>query len=148
MAMNFPLIDVVVIAKNLGSIALAFVLALPVGWEREQSERSAGLRTFPLVAMASCGYILLASKILSGHPEGLARVVEGLMTGIGFIGGGAILKSEGGVRGTATAASIWNTGAIGAAVAFERYEIAIVLTVINFAALRWLAPLKKEVRRS
>ena len=66
------------------------------------------------------------------------------MTGIGFIGGGAILKSDGTVRGTATAASVWNTGAIGGAVAFERYEIAIVLAAVNFAALRWLAQLKQE----
>lgn len=145
--MGADLIDIGLMATNLGQIAVAFALALPVGWEREQSERSAGLRTFPLVAMASCGYILIASRVLAGHPEGQARVIEGLMTGIGFIGGGAILKSEGIVRGTATAASVWNTGAIGAAVAFGRYEIAVVLAAINFAALRWLAPLKEQIRK-
>jgi putative Mg2+ transporter-C (MgtC) family protein len=142
--MDVPGIDVRLMLNNLALIAVAFALALPVGWEREQSDRSAGLRTFPLVAMASCGYILIASRVLAGHPEGTARVIEGLMTGIGFIGGGAILKSEGVVRGTATAASVWNTGAIGAAVAFGRFEIAIVLTVINFAALRWLRPFKTD----
>jgi putative Mg2+ transporter-C (MgtC) family protein len=51
--MDLPLVEFSVLVKNLGSIAIAFLLALPVGWEREQSERSAGLRTFPLVAMAS-----------------------------------------------------------------------------------------------
>src|SRR5688500_16938532 len=126
--MDLPFLEFSVLAKNLGSIAIAFLLALPVGWEREQSERSAGLRTVPLVAMASCGHLL----------------IEGLITGIGFIGGGAILKSEGAVRGTATAASIWNTGAIGAAVAFDRYEVAILLAVVNFAALRWLALFKED----
>jgi putative Mg2+ transporter-C (MgtC) family protein len=143
--MDLPLIDVMAMLKHLGAIGLAFALALPVGWEREQSERSAGLRTFPLVAMASCGYILIASRVLAGHPEGHARVLEGLITGIGFIGGGAILKSEGAVRGTATAASVWNTGAIGAAVAFDRYEIAVVLAAINYATLRWLARFKQEL---
>jgi putative Mg2+ transporter-C (MgtC) family protein len=142
--MDLPFADLSLALRNLASIAVAFVLALPIGWEREQAERSAGLRTFPLVAMASCGYILLASRVLGEHPEGLARVLEGLMTGIGFIGGGAILKSDLSVRGTATAASVWNTGAIGAAVAFDRYEIAIVLAAVNFAALRWLAALKHE----
>ena len=142
--MDLPFPDVSLMLKNLAAIGLAFMLALPIGWEREQSERSAGLRTFPLVAMASCGYILLASRVLDGHPEGLARVLEGLMTGIGFIGGGAILKSDGAVRGTATAASVWNTGAIGGAVAFERYEIAVVLSAVNFVALRWLSHLKQE----
>ena len=67
---------------------------------------------------------------------------QGLLTGIGFIGSGAILKTEGTVRGTATAASIWNTAAVGAAVAYGNYDIAIVLSVANFAVLRWLAPFK------
>jgi putative Mg2+ transporter-C (MgtC) family protein len=142
--MDSPLVDVTRIVFVLAPIAAAFVLALPLGWEREQAERSAGLRTFPLVAMASCGYIMLTSSVLGNHPGGQARVIEGLITGIGFIGGGAILKSDGTVRGTATAASIWNTGAIGAAVAFGRYEIAILLSVVNFAALRWLQALKQE----
>jgi putative Mg2+ transporter-C (MgtC) family protein len=144
--MELPFDDLKVMATNLAAIAGAFLLALPIGWEREQSERSAGLRTFPLVAMASCGYILIATEVLADHPEGLARVIEGLMTGIGFIGGGAILKSGGSVRGTATAASIWNTGAVGAAVAFHRYDIALALVAINFVALRWLTPFKAEGR--
>jgi putative Mg2+ transporter-C (MgtC) family protein len=144
--MDIPGFEIGLALRDLALIAVAFFLALPVGWEREVSERSAGLRTFPLVAMASCGYILIGSRVLEGHPEGLARIVEGLMTGIGFIGGGAILKSGLSVRGTATAASVWNTGAIGAAVAFGRYEIAVVLSLLNFAALRWLMPLKGRIK--
>lgn len=66
------------------------------------------------------------------------------MTGIGFIGGGAILKGGVSVHGTATAASIWNTGAIGAAVAYGRYEIAILLSLVNFATLHFLTPLKRN----
>lgn len=61
-----------------------------------------------------------------------ARVLQGIITGIGFIGGGAILKNKGSVMGTATAASIWNTGLIGIAVAFSRYEIAVVMALLNF----------------
>lgn len=68
--MDVPFADMSVLLKNLAAIAIAFALALPIGWERERSERSAGLRTFPLVAMASCGYILLASRVLGDHPEG------------------------------------------------------------------------------
>jgi putative Mg2+ transporter-C (MgtC) family protein len=125
--MDVPGIDVRLMLNHLALIAVAFALALPVGWERERSDRSAGASHVPAGG---------DGQVLAGHPEGTARVIEGLMTGIGFIGGGAILKSEGAVRGTATAASVWNTGAIGAAVAFGRFEIAIVLAVINFAALR------------
>lgn len=134
------------IFRDLMSVSVAYVLALPVAWDREKEARSAGLRTFPLVAVASCGYMLLAMSILGSNSDSVSRIVQGLITGIGFIGGGAILKDRGSVRGTATAASIWNTGAIGAAVAFRRYEIGIVLSVINFATLRLLTPLKQTLK--
>ena len=144
--MDVPLIEWSAIASGLAKIAVAYVLALPVAWDREKEARSAGLRTFPLVAVASCGYMLFAVDIFSGSPDAQARLIEGLITGIGFIGGGAILKDRGSVHGTATAASIWNTGAIGAAVAYERYEIALVLSVINFATLRFMSPLKTRLK--
>ena len=142
--MNYPLIDWSKIGANLLSVAAAYLLALPVAWEREHNARTAGLRTFPLVAVASCGYVLLATSVFSSEPGAVARVVQGLMTGIGFIGGGAILKHGANVRGTATAASVWNTGAIGACVAFRLYEIAVVLSLINFATLRVLTRFKAD----
>ena len=134
-----------VIAVSLAKVAVAYVLALPLAWDREQETRTAGLRTFPLVAVASCGYSLFAFRIFADSLDAQARMIQGLITGIGFIGGGAILKDRGNVHGTATAASIWNTGAIGVAAAYGRYEIAVVLSVVNFATLRFLTPLKTEL---
>lgn len=77
--------------------------------------------------------------------DGEARVIQGIITGIGFIGGRAILKDQDKVAGTASAASIWNTGAIGLAVAFDRYEIAILLAALNFLSLFIFGKIKKEV---
>ena len=74
---------------------IAYVLAFPIGWNREKEERSAGLRTFPLVAVASCGFIQAAETLAAGHPEAMARIIEGLIAGMGFIGGGAILRQRG-----------------------------------------------------
>ncbi len=125
-------------------MATAYVLALPIAWNRERASRSAGLRTFPLVAIASCGYMLVGMQVLS-DTNAEARVIQGLITGIGFIGGGAILKSGGSVTGTATAASLWNTGVIGMSVAWNRLEVAVVLSAINFLTLQFLAPLKGAV---
>ena len=133
------------ILYHLGALAAAFVLALPIAWERERSARQMGLRTFPLVALASTGYILVAQAALGDDPQAMARIVQGLMTGIGFLGGGAIVKQGVDVRGLATAASIWNTAAVGAAVAFDRYEIAILLSAVNFAVLRGMRPVKREI---
>ncbi len=122
-------------------VALAFAFAVPIGWERHKSERNLGLRTFPIVAMAACGFMLIAKNVPGANAETQARLLQGLIGGIGFIGGGAILKEGTNVRGLATAASIWCTGAIGAAVAFEREEIALVLSLIMFVTLRTLTPI-------
>lgn len=138
-------IDWDLVLTHLLKLGIAYAMALPIGWERESGDRSAGLRTFPLVAVASCGYLLIGIDLLEGS-ESHARLLYGLMTGMGFIGGGAILKQGGTVSGTATAASIWNTGAIGAAVAWQRLEIALVLSAINFATLRFVQPLKSMAR--
>jgi putative Mg2+ transporter-C (MgtC) family protein len=126
------------LGSHLIHLAIAYGLAFPIGWDRESSRRHFGLRTFPLVAVVSCGFVLTGIYVLDST-EAKARVIQGLMTGIGFIGGGAILKNKDeGLMGTASAASIWNMGAIGMAVAFNRYEIAIALAVINFLTLRLL----------
>jgi putative Mg2+ transporter-C (MgtC) family protein len=133
---------------DLGKLVLAYTLALPVGWYRESEAHSVGVRTFPLVAMASCGYVLVAVPLGISDPAAQSRVIQGLVTGIGFIGGGAILKAEGTgstVRGTATAASIWNTGVIGAAVAQNRFLLAALLAALNLFALRVLLPLKLKL---
>ena len=132
---------------NLGHLCIAYVLALPVAMNREAESRSAGLRTFPLVAMAACGYTLVGFSILDST-DAEARVLQGIITGIGFIGGGAILKSGGSVSGTATAASIWTTGLIGIAVASDRYEIAILLSILMFLTFRFVTPLKSKVDKA
>lgn len=126
-------------------VLIAFVFALPVAWDREYETRIMGLRTFPIVALASCGYVLVAGSVLGHEAPEQARIIQGLMTGIGFLGGGAILKEGANVRGTATAASIWATGALGGAVAYERYEIAIVISLANFLMLRLLTHTKEFV---
>ena len=133
-----------ILVYNLVALVVAFLLALPVAWDREQQRHSPGLRTFPLVAMASCAYVLVAISSFGGGPEAHSRMMQGLIAGIGFIGGGAILKSDDRVTGTATAASIWAMGALGAAVAYRRLEIAVLLTLVTFGTLRWLEPLKRR----
>ena len=137
-------------ATGLARIAIAYTLALPIGWEREHEEHAVGIRTFPLVAMASCGFVLLGVTLSKDDPAGASRIIQGLIAGIGFIGGGAILRGDGGkghvmVHGTATAASIWNMGVMGAAIAQGRYDIGLLLVALNFLTLRVLAPWKRTL---
>ena len=128
---------------DLQQIGLTYILTAFIGWDREKEAHSAGLRTFPIVGMASCGYLL----VLGSQPDIAAqsRVLQGLITGIGFVGGGAILKEGATVRGTATAASIWNAGIIGASVAMGHTEIAVILAALNLFTLRALLPIKNRI---
>lgn len=134
------------IVSHLSLLTVAYVLALPIGWDRERESRGVGLRTFPLVAISCCGFLLVGQHVLEGS-QSHARMMYGLMSGIGFIGGGAILKNDNQVSGTATAAAIWTTGAIGAAVAWQRFEIALVLSLVTFITLRFVKPLKRMTNK-
>jgi putative Mg2+ transporter-C (MgtC) family protein len=130
---------------ELRQIGIAYALTAVIGWDREKEAHSAGLRTFPIVGMASCGYLL----VLGVHPDmaNQSRVLQGLITGIGFVGGGAILRDGITVKGTATAASVWNAGVIGASVAMGHYGIAIALALLNLFTLRALLPVKNWIDR-
>src|SRR4051794_41422596 len=94
------------IGVHVVALAAAFALAVPIGWDREKRARSAGLRTFPLVAMASCGFVQASESLLVHSPDGMAKVIEGLITGIGFIGGGGVFQQGDLGAGTAAAASL------------------------------------------
>lgn len=145
-ALDWIPIDWDLVLKNLSLIVVALIFALPVAYNRETQSHSAGLRTYPLVAVATCSYTLLALNVLDGSGE-MGKFMAGIVTGIGFIGGGAILKAkdDSKVTGLANAASIWNTGAIGMAVAWQKFEIAILIAVINFMILSFGSDAKKVV---
>lgn len=136
--------DLAQIVQHVLALSAAYALAFPIGWDREQEARSAGLRTFPLVALASCGFIEATEGLFKASEHAMAYVVEGLMTGMGFIGGGAILKHGASVYGTATAASLWATGAIGAAVGLGSYEVAVTIALFTFLSLKLLPLIKEE----
>jgi len=122
------------------NLVVAYVLALPIGWNREREERSAGIRTFN-------GRLRLRAGRDRRPGRSFARPGTGLITGVGFIGGGAILKHGTQALGTATAASLWATGALGAAVGYGLYDIAVILSAVTFVTL-YLAPLKEAAREA
>jgi putative Mg2+ transporter-C (MgtC) family protein len=138
-----PDIDFALVWFNLYQIGLAFLLALPMAFNREYLASGAGLRTYPLVSIACCAFMLVAMDVYEGS-DAEARVMYGIITGMGFIGGGAIVKQSGRAIGTANAAGIWLTGAIGLSVAYSRYEIALVLSIIGFLIFQFGSYLKKQ----
>ncbi|MBZ9650022.1 MgtC/SapB family protein [Sphingobium sp. 3R8] len=129
---------------HITALAVAYLLAIPIGWNREREERSAGLRNFPLVAVASCGFVQAVETMMAHDPAAIARVLEGVIGGIGFLGGGAILQQRNSVKGTATAASLWATGAIGVAAGLASYAVAVTITLFVLFTLWIMAPLKSD----
>jgi hypothetical protein len=87
-----------------------------------REEDSAGLRTFPLVAIASCGLVQTAISVFGATAAVNANIMQGVVTGIGFIGAGAIIRQGDLTTGHATAASIWTVGIMGAAVGYGYYR--------------------------
>jgi len=131
-------------------LVLAFVLGGVIGIEREKKRRTAGLRTHVLVSMGSC-LIMLTSIHIFDIYKGLAaldpaRIAAGVVTGIGFLGGGAIIRSSHDVRGLTTAATIWVSAGIGLTAGAGFYLAAVVATLLSSVALVVLK--KVEPRRN
>ncbi|HEX7166132.1 MAG TPA: MgtC/SapB family protein, partial [Acidimicrobiales bacterium] len=108
-----------------GRVALAFVLGAVVGFEREANDHPAGLRTHVAVALGACLFAIVSAygfeefdvaRARTNHQVDVTRVASQIVSGMGFLGGGAILKYGPNVRGLTTAASLWAVSAIGMAI--------------------------------
>jgi putative Mg2+ transporter-C (MgtC) family protein len=119
----------------LGRALLAAVVGFVIGWERESAGAAAGDRTFALVSMAAA---VLTALSLTMFPASADRVVAGIVTGIGFLGGGMIMRrASGEVRGLTTAAGLWAATSIGVVVGAGYYWLAVVLTLLVLLVLHW-----------
>ncbi|GAA0837844.1 MAG: methyltransferase [Cupriavidus sp.] len=137
--------DVKELTRLLLRLSLAIVLGGLIGYEREAAGKPAGLRTHMLVAMGTALFVLV--PLQAGVPlVDMSRVLQGLISGIGFLGAGAIIKldSEKDVRGLTTAASIWTVAAIGVACGMGRESTAVIATLFGLAILQLLYRVKKR----
>lgn len=132
-------------------LLLSVVLGGVVGLERELRGRSAGLRTLSLVSLGSTLIMLVAgtSRVPGVGAEVLridpGRIVAGIVTGIGFLGAGVILKLGELIRGVTTAASIWVVAAVGIAVGARQYGIAVLATALSLGVLTALNALERLI---
>lgn len=119
--------------EQIVKLILAFILSGIVGLEREVSSKPAGLRTHTLVGLGSTLLTVLSMEAFPGDP---ARVAAAVIIGMGFLGAGTILKSEGRIVGLTTAAGLWITAAVGLAVGSGYYLLAIITTVLTYLSLK------------
>jgi putative Mg2+ transporter-C (MgtC) family protein len=127
------------------SLLMAFVLGGIVGYERQYRQRTAGLRTNVLVAVGAALFVNMADR-LDGH-GGSVRVISYVVSGIGFLGAGVIMREEGNVRGINTAATLWGSAAIGAACGAMLFFEASLGAMFVLAANTLLRPLVNAMNR-
>jgi putative Mg2+ transporter-C (MgtC) family protein len=123
-------------------LLVAGLLGGLLGWERKQAGKAAGLRTHVLVAVGSAAFVAVPDQAGVGS-DGISRVIQGLIAGIGFLGAGSILKQEGHISGLTTAAGIWLTASVGLAAGMGRGGSAVLIGLLGWFTLavlgRWEA---------
>lgn len=133
-----------------GKILLAAVLGGLFGLEREYRGREAGLRTNMMISIASCLFTHLGLEAFpfgEGIVRDPARVAAQIVSGVGFLGAGALLHHRNKVRGLTTAAAIWLVAAVGMAIGAGAYFSAIFTTLLALSVLVLLAPLSRALER-
>jgi putative Mg2+ transporter-C (MgtC) family protein len=130
-------------------ISLAALLGAIVGLEREWGGHSAGLRTNMVIAISSCLFTIISIEgfPLRGASQDTARVAAQIVTGVGFLGAGVVLRSKKHVRGLTTAATIWLVAAIGMAIGAGAYFVAVFATVLSTILVIFLAPVSHRLEQ-
>jgi putative Mg2+ transporter-C (MgtC) family protein len=139
---TFQLLDFI---DTLVSLTTAFVLGTLIGAERQYRQRTAGLRTNVLVALGAAAFVDLAMHLTGA--EGSVRVIAYVVSGIGFLGAGVIMKQGMDVRGLNTAATLWASAAVGSCAGADMVAQAVALTVFVLAGNTLLRPLVNAINR-
>jgi len=128
-------------------IILAVVFGAAIGLEREISGKAAGLRTNVLICLGAAVFTIISKEMAAGLENSPTRIAAQIVTGVGFLGAGAIIRDRGGIHGLTTAATIWLVASIGTACGAGFYTLAVVSTLIAIIILIGLAKLEKPLRR-
>jgi putative Mg2+ transporter-C (MgtC) family protein len=136
-----------VLLGHLISIVLAVLLGAAIGLERELSGKAAGLRTNILICLGAAVFTIISIELASGRDDSIARIAAQIVTGVGFLGAGAVIQDRRGVHGLTTAATIWLVASIGMACGARYHGLAITSTVIAIVVLVGLLKLSKPLER-
>ena len=132
------------VREDLIPMVVSLVLGTLVGLERQMGRKPAGLRTHVLVCLGSTMFVLTTKHAVAafgGESLDATRIVHGVVTGVGFLGAGSIMRTEGFVVGLTTAASVWMVAAVGVAVGVHAYPLAAlgaVMALLVLEGYRWL----------
>ena len=137
--------DITIYFEEAAQVSIAFVIGAVLGLEREFRSKPAGFRTMILISVGPCLYTILSKEAGAGASSD--RIASNIVTGIGFIGAGVIFKEGISVNGLTTAALIWITAALGMAIGYHNYPLAIVVSAIVVIALFVLEPVQRFINK-
>jgi putative Mg2+ transporter-C (MgtC) family protein len=129
------------------NVILAVIFGAAIGMEREISGKSAGLRTNVLICLGAAVYTIISKRMGVAANASTTRIAAQLVTGVGFLGAGAIIQDRGGVYGLTTAATIWLVASVGMACGAGFYALAAIATLITIVVLVGLGQLEKPLGR-
>ena len=129
------------------ALAVAVVLGGLVDLEREINGKPAGLRTNILICLGAAAFTIVSKHLGVDYGTGAGRMAAGIVTGVGFLGAGALIQEGSGIHGLTTAASIWLVASIGIACGAGLYGLAVVVTLLALSALFGLLPLTRLIRK-
>ncbi|MEN6306795.1 MAG: MgtC/SapB family protein [Anaerohalosphaeraceae bacterium] len=118
-----------------------------IGIEREIHQKPAGLRTNMLICMGAAAFTLIA-KHISINPDAETRVIQGVVTGVGFLGAGVLIHQQGNVQGLTTAATIWLVTAVGIACGARLYGLSAATVILAIIVLMGLHPVEQKMRKN
>ena len=130
--------------EEIGQVLCAFVIGAVIGMEREFRSKAAGFRTMILICVGSCLYTIISKEAGSDSTD---RIASNIVTGIGFIGAGVIFKEGITVNKLTTAALIWTTAALGMAIGYNNYPLAIVVSIMVVIVLFVLEPVQRFINK-
>ena len=128
-------------------LVVALLLGAVIGWERELQRMPAGFRTHALVSLGSAIFTVISAYAFTGPGSDPTRIAAQIVSGIGFLGGGAILHYGGTVRGLTTAASLWSVAAVGMAAGAGMYVVAVASGVLVIIGLEVFQRVERVVKR-
>jgi len=129
------------------SLVLAVILGAIIGAEREYHDKPAGLRTNIMICLGAALFTILSKEMGGGDLNALTRIAAQIVTGVGFLGAGAIIRDRAGVHGLTTAATIWLVSSIGMACGAKYYLLAVVSTTLAITVLFGLAPISERIAK-
>ncbi len=130
--------------SDISAILLAICCGAAIGLERQLKRKPAGLRTNILICLGAAVFTIISAR-MAGDKDSITRIAAQIVTGVGFLGAGAVIQDRGGIHGLTTAATIWLVSSVGMACGAKLYTLAVISTLIAVIVLVGLRSLEKHL---